>query len=159
MNVSICAFKGDLQRNKPLKSVSVLQSDKNQKKRRRRRAPPRGLFQVAMTSLSSSSLETSLQSSVTFCQLVTGGLGGAGSLAPSAGDSQALLARPVGAGDPRCCRDLSLSCLSTVCVRSALLLLPGLALTPAASPGELLTLTGACGEGDTQLCKEPSPSP
>lgn len=36
MNVSICALKGDLQRNKPLKSVSVLQSDKNYKKRTRR---------------------------------------------------------------------------------------------------------------------------
>lgn len=36
MNVSICALKGDLQRNKPLKSVSVLQSDENYKKRMRR---------------------------------------------------------------------------------------------------------------------------
>lgn len=36
MNVSICALKGDLQQNKPLKVFSVLQSDKNYKKRTRR---------------------------------------------------------------------------------------------------------------------------
>lgn len=60
MNVSICALNSDLQRHKPLK---VFQSYKVTRITKREEEELRVgflFFQVAMTSLSSSSLDTSL---------------------------------------------------------------------------------------------------
>lgn len=61
MNVSICALKGDPLRNKPPeKCFQSYKVTRITKKREQEELFPLQFFQVAMTSLSSSSLDTSL---------------------------------------------------------------------------------------------------